>query len=121
MRDGNRGAVLVVRNGALVGIFTERDVLMKVAGQPIDLERTVVSQLMTIDPVTLPVEASVAFALNKMVIEGFRHLPLVDEANRPVAVVSMRNRIDYLSDFFRREILNLPPDSRVGFGSRDGG
>jgi len=121
MRDGNRGAVLVVRNGALVGIFTERDVLMKVAGQPIDLERTVVSQLMTIDPVTLPVEASVAFALNKMVIEGFRHIPLVDEANRPVAVVSMRNLIDYLSDFFRREILNLPPDSRVGFGSRDGG
>ena len=58
MREGNRGAVLVVSNGTLVGIFTERDVLMKVAGQPTDLGHTAVSQVMTVDPVTLPVEAT---------------------------------------------------------------
>jgi len=45
MREGNRGAVLVVSNGTLVGIFTERDVLMKVAGQPTDLGHTAVSQV----------------------------------------------------------------------------
>jgi CBS domain-containing protein len=89
MRDGSRGAVLVVTNGILAGIFTERDVLMKVAGQSIDLERTPVSKLMTADPVTLPVDASVAFALNKMLIEGFRHIPLVDDQSRPIAVVSI--------------------------------
>src|SRR6266851_8233915 len=88
MREGNRGAVLVVSNGTLVGIFTERDVLMKVAGQPTDVGHTEVSQVMTVDPVTLPVEATVAFALNKMLIEGFRHIPLVDDQHRPVAVVS---------------------------------
>src|SRR6266851_967754 len=120
MREGNRGAVLVVSNGTLVGIFTERDVLMKVAGQPTDLEHSAVSQVMTVDPVTLPVEATVAFALNKMLIEGFRHIPLVDDQNRPVAVVSMRDLIDYLSNFFSREILNLPPDPRGGFRNRDG-
>jgi CBS domain-containing protein len=120
MREGNRGAVLVVSNGTLVGIFTERDVLMKVAGQSTDLEHTAVSQVMTVDPVTLPVEATVAFALNKMLIEGFRHIPLVDDQNRPVAVVSMRDLIDYLSNFFSREILNLPPDPRGGFRNRDG-
>lgn len=120
MRESNRGAVLVVSNEKLVGIFTERDVLMKVAGQPTDLEHTAVSQLMTVDPVTLPVDASVAFALNKMLIEGFRHIPLVDDHNQPVAVVSMRDLIDYLSNFFSREILNLPPDPRVGFRNRDG-
>ena len=48
MREGNRGAVLVVSNGTLVGIFTERDVLMKVAGQPTDLEHSAVSQVMTV-------------------------------------------------------------------------
>jgi CBS domain-containing protein len=48
MREGNRGAALVVSNGTLVGIFTERDVLMKVAGQPIDLELAPISQLMTV-------------------------------------------------------------------------
>jgi CBS domain-containing protein len=120
MRDGNRGGALVVSNGTLVGIFTERDVLMKVAGQPIDLEGMSISQLMTVEPVTLPVEASVAFALNKMLIEGFRHIPLVDEHTRPIAVVSMRDLIDYLSNFFSRDILNLPPDPRVGFRNRDG-
>ena len=120
MREGNRGAVLVVSNGTLVGIFTERDVLMKVAGQSTDLEHTAVSQVMTVDPVSLPVEATVAFALNKMLIEGFRHIPLVDDQNRPVAVVSMRDLIDYLSNFFSREILNLPPDPRGGFRNRDG-
>jgi CBS domain-containing protein len=120
MREGNRGAVLVVTNGTLVGIFTERDVLMKVAGQSTDLEHTAVSQVMTVDPVSLPVEATVAFALNKMLIEGFRHIPLVDDQNRPVAVVSMRDLIDYLSNFFSREILNLPPDPRGGFRNRDG-
>jgi CBS domain-containing protein len=120
MREGNRGAVLVVSDGTLVGIFTERDVLMRVAGQPTDLEHTAVSQLMTVDPVTLPVDASVAFALNKMLIEGFRHIPLVDDQNRPIAIVSMRDLIDYLSNFFSREILNLPPNPRIGFRNRDG-
>ena len=120
MREGSRGAVLVVSNETLVGIFTERDVLMKVAGQPIDIEHTAVNQLMTVNPITLPVDASVAFALNKMLIEGFRHIPLVDDHNRPIAVVSMRDLIDYLSNFFSRDILNLPPDPRVGFRNREG-
>jgi CBS domain-containing protein len=75
---------------------------------------------MTVAPVTVPADASVAFALNKMLIEGFRHIPLVDGQNRPIAVVSMRDLIDYLSNFFTREILNLPPDPRVGFRTRDG-
>ena len=44
-----------------------------------------------------------------MVLEGFRHIPLVDDDDRPVAVVSMRNLIEYLSDFFNRDVLNLPP------------
>jgi CBS domain-containing protein len=73
---------------------------------------------MTADPVTLPVDASVAFALNKMLIEGFRRMPLVDDHHRPIAVVSMRDLIDYFSNFFSREILNLP--QRVGFRNRDG-
>ena len=120
MREGNRGAALVVSSGTLVGIFTERDVLMKIAGQPTDLDHTAVRELMTVDPFTLPGDATVAFALNRMLIEGFRHLPLVDDQNRPVAVVSMRDLIDYLSNFFSREILNLPPDGRVGFRNRDG-
>jgi CBS domain-containing protein len=75
---------------------------------------------MTRDPVTLPADASVAFALNKMVVEGFRHIPLVDDQGHPTAVVSMRDLIEYLSAFFNRDVLNLPPDPRAAFRNRDG-
>jgi CBS domain-containing protein len=37
---------------------------------------------MTRDPVTLPADAALAYALNRMVVEGFRHIPLIDEVNR---------------------------------------
>jgi CBS domain-containing protein len=120
MQRADRGTVLVVDAGKLVGIFTERDVLMKVAGHPIDLTRSKVSAFMTPDPITLPADSAVAFALNRMVLEGFLHIPLVDHDNRPVAVVSMRNLIEYLSDFFNREVLNLPPDPDVKSIKREG-
>lgn len=120
MREGSRGCALVIEAGRLVGIFTERDVLMRVAGRPIDFERAMVRDYMTRDPVTLPADSSVAFALNRMLIEGFRHIPLVDERGYPTAVVSMRLLIEYLSDFFNRDVLNIPPEPRASFRSREG-
>jgi CBS domain-containing protein len=104
----------------LAGIFTERDVLMRVVGRPIDLGQTAVRNYMTRDPVTLPSDSSVAFALNRMLIEGFRHIPLVNERGCPTGVVSMRRLIEYLSDLFNRDILNLPPEPRASFRSREG-
>ena len=65
---------------------------------------------MTRDPFTLPADANVAFALNKMVLEGFRHIPLVDDAGHPTAVVSMRDLIVYLGEIYSSEMLNIPPD-----------
>jgi CBS domain-containing protein len=120
MREAGRGAVLVVQNGRLTGIFTERDVLLRVAGFPIDVAHTPVEAHMTKAPHTLPADSSVAFALNRMVVEGFRHIPLVDEQGQPTGMVSMRDLIDYLSDFFSKDMLNLPPDPGGGFRSRDG-
>jgi CBS domain-containing protein len=120
MRDAGRGAVLVVKDGGLAGIFTERDVLLRVAGFAVDVEHATVAEHMTAHPHTLPADSSVAFALNKMVVEGFRHIPLVDEHGRPTGMVSMRDLIDYLTDFFGKDVLNLPPDPSGGFRSRDG-
>jgi CBS domain-containing protein len=120
MREGSRGCALVIEAGRLVGIFTERDVLMRVVGRPIDFERTAIRDYMTCDPVTLPSDSSVAFALNRMLIEGFRHIPLVDQQGHPTGVVSMRLLIEYLSDFFNRDLLNLPPEPRASFRNREG-
>jgi CBS domain-containing protein len=120
MREGLRGCALVTDSGRLVGVFTERDILMRVVGRPIDLGQITVRDYMTRDPVTLPSDSSVAFALNRMLIEGFRHIPLVDEQGRPTGVVSMRLLIEYLSDFFNRDLLNLPPEPRTSFRNREG-
>jgi CBS domain-containing protein len=121
MQKERRSCVLVMDNDRLAGIFTERDVLMKVAAQPLDLMHTPVSQSMTADPFTLPADANVAFALNKMVLEGFRHIPLVDDAGRPTAVVSMRDLINYLGEIYSSEMLNIPPDpSHHRFKDREG-
>jgi CBS domain-containing protein len=121
MQQGSRGCALIAsETGRLAGIFTERDVLMRVAGRPIDLSRVGVKDYMTADPVTLPSDSSVAFALNRMLIEGFRHIPLVDEQGRPTGVVSLRQLIEYLSDFFNRDLLNLPPEPRASFRTREG-
>jgi len=121
MQNERRGCVLVVSGDKLAGIFTERDVLLKIAGLSIDLKQAKVSDYMTRDPVALPADSSVAFALNRMVVEGFRHIPLVDDQGRPTGVVSMRELIEYLSDFFRKDMLNLPPDPGTAFRNREGG
>ena len=120
MRERRQGCVLVTRDTRLSGIFTERDVLMKVVGTKIDLRNTSLRQCLTRDPVRLPADAVVAFALNKMVTEGFRHVPITDEDGRPVGVVSMRDIIEYLSGFFPKDVLNLPPEPSTGFRSREG-
>jgi CBS domain-containing protein len=121
MQKERRACVLVMENDQLVGIFTERDILMKVAGQPLDLIHTPVSESMTPDPFTLPDDANVAFALSKMVLEGFRHIPLVDDDGRPTAVVSMRNLIEYLGEIYSRELLTIPPEPHQHrFKSREG-
>jgi len=120
MQQERRSCVLVVSGDKLVGIFTERDVLLKVAGLSIDLKQARITDYMTRDPVALPAESNVAFALNRMVVEGFRHIPLVDEQGLPTGVVSMRELIEYLSDFFRKDMLNLPPDPHRAFRNREG-
>jgi CBS domain-containing protein len=120
MREHRQGCILVTHEGKLSGIFTERDVLMKVVGTNIDLERTPIRPYMTRDPVRLPQDAIVAYALNKMCVEGFRHVPLTDEQGRPVGVVSMRDIIEYLSGFFPKDVLNLPPEPTNGFRNREG-
>ena len=118
MNASNVGCVLVERQGKLVGILTERDVLTKVALSGIDLDRTQVASIMTAAPETLSMDDRISYALNKMVVGGFRHIPLVDAAQRPVGVVSMRNVVEYMVDLFPHEVLNLPPEPRLSISQR---
>ena len=120
MNQGGVGCVLIEDRGRLIGIFTERDVLTKIVGTSIDIDRSTVDSLMTRDPETLKPDDRVCYALNKMSVGGFRHIPLVDDDGRSVGVVSMRNVVDYIVDLFGTDVLNLPPSPRHSAHAREG-
>jgi CBS domain-containing protein len=88
MRADGLDGVLVVDGARLIGIFTERDALLKLAGRT--LAGISVSDVMTPDPVVLREDDTVAVAIHKMALGGFRHIPLVD-GGRPTGIVTARD------------------------------
>jgi CBS domain-containing protein len=93
MKKGKVGAVLVVEEGRLVGIFTERDALFRVMAPGLDPAKTELSAVMTRDPATVAPDETFCYALLLMHENGFRHAPVV-ENGRPVGVVSARHALD---------------------------
>ena len=109
MNENHVGCALVVDGkGKLAGIFTERDVLTKVAGRKLDL-KVKVEKVMTAAPFTLPASASIGFALAKMTDEGYRHIPLVKNDGKPTGVVAVRDIVAWLVEFMPSGLHNLPP------------
>ena len=94
MHDKGIDCVLVVDGGRLVGIFTDRDAVLKVAGTNPDDHR--IGALMTHDPVVLRHDETIAVAINKMAVGGFRHIPIVD-GGRPTGVVTARDVFRHLA------------------------
>ena len=93
MRQGNVGAILVVDEGRLIGIFTERDALIRVIACGRDPETVRLREVMTADPATVEPGETFGYALLLMYERGFRHLPVVEDG-RPIGVVSARHALD---------------------------
>ena len=93
MRDGKVGAILVVDEGRLIGIFTERDAVTRVIACGRDPAEVRLDEVMTRDPTTVTAEETFGYALLMMYERGFRHLPVV-ENGQPVGVVSARHALD---------------------------
>ena len=101
LKGKNVGCVLVTGDlGELIGIFTERDVLYRVAGLIRNLEQITVESLMTSRPTALNTDTAIQHALHLMSIHGFRHVPLVNEADKPVGVVSFRDIVGFIERNF---------------------
>jgi CBS domain-containing protein len=125
MQKGHRGYILITEDGSarsrLLGIFTERDILLRVIESPLDFSEVRITEVMTRDPEALPVDARLAWALNMMAIGGYRHVPVVDRNGWPTAVLAVRDIVEFLAESFPAEILNLPPDfGRKKALARDG-
>lgn len=87
------GAVLVVHDGILQGIFTERDLVYRVVAHGLDPAATPLAQVMTPSPRTLGPDHPFGLALALMHKKGFRHVPVVQDG-RPLGIVFARNALD---------------------------
>lgn len=122
MVESGIGCLLIVEQGKLKGIFTERDVLTKITPSQKNVAELVVDDFMTADPKALNVEDTLFRSLQLMDRGGYRHVPVVDGDQRPVAVVSVKDILAYMVEFFPQDVLNLPPHPiRVGTRDREGG
>ena len=107
------GVLVVDPAGRLIGIFTERDVLMRVVGKSLDPSTTHVGRVMTADPEALRMSDRVAHALHSMAVAGYRTIPIVEADGRPVGVVTATDVIRWLGDLFPEAVLNLAPGDTI--------
>lgn len=118
LKENKSGSALVLRDGKLVGIFTERDALKLMAtGGDLD---TPVEELMTKDPVSLGDGDAIATAVRKMSKGGYRRLPVVDDKGCPTGVLKATSILRYLVEHFPESIYNLPPDPDNASKEREG-
>ena len=93
MAQKNVGAILVVEDGQLVGIFTERDIAFRVVARNLDADGTLVADVMTRSLHTIEADEPFGCALLLMHDKKVRHLPVL-ENGRLVGIVSARNALD---------------------------
>jgi CBS domain-containing protein len=93
MQDAGVGCLIVEDGGTVTGILSERDLVMKLEDARVD--GVTVSQLMTRDPVTLDADDTIAVAIHKMAVGGFRHIPLVENGHA-TGIVSARDLFKHI-------------------------
>ena len=104
MAGARIGAVLVIDDGALKGIFTERDALNRVIAEALDASTTTLASVMTPDPRTTPASKPLGLALHIMHAEGLRHMPVVDKQGRAIGMVSARDALGAEMAAFERDL-----------------
>jgi CBS domain-containing protein len=120
MRDRRASCALLTREGKLAGVFTERDVVTRVAGAPDALDRPV-AEVMTPDPEHVRRGDRLFAAVRLMRRRGYRHVPVVDDDGRALGCVRHEDVVDYLAEVYPAEVLNLPPDPGQVILTREGG
>jgi CBS domain-containing protein len=118
-QDEGGCAIVCAEDGSVVGIFTERDFLMKVAGQAVD-ENAPVSTWMSPVVATLTPEATIGEAVAIMNDKGYRNIPLVKDG-KLVGSISVFDVISYLAESYPKTTMNLPPNPDQVMGTTDGG
>lgn len=104
MRENHVGAVMVVEDGRLAGVFTERDALFRVIAEGRDVQTAQLADVMTRNPQTIHPDKPFPDALHVMYEGGFRHVPVVEDG-RPVGMISARDALGPELEDFIYELL----------------
>jgi CBS domain-containing protein len=104
------GAVAVIEKGEraeLCGVFTERDLMLRVVLQNLDPEKTEVRSVMTTPVETVSEDLTAEEAFNKMVDRHMRHLAIVSKDGELLGMLSIRNLLEHLVEDLQRELHSL--------------
>ncbi len=105
MQEKRIGALLIEADNKLMGIVTERDMLFKVLGKGVDIYSTAVREIMTPNPESLTPEDQILYALNRMTIGGYRHIPLTDIDGHLTGIISVKDIVEYLVGLVEQAVL----------------
>jgi signal-transduction protein with cAMP-binding, CBS, and nucleotidyltransferase domain len=103
LHQAKTASLLLVSEGKVVGIFTERDVLEKVAEWYRDLAETPISEVMTAVPTVVYETDPVALAVEAIAIAGHRHLPVLTIHGNPSGILSPRRVFDFIEKHFAEQ------------------
>lgn len=101
--DQNIGCVVVAEGETLKGIFSERDALLKLGTRAAELGDQPVSDFMTDKVETLEANSKIAFAVQRMDLGSYRHIPIVNEENNTNGIISARDILRYLTELMTVE------------------
>ena len=110
------GCMLVIDEGRLVGVFTERDVLKRVVGAGVDPTRTRVAEVMTSSVITVSPDATVEQAMVIFTEKRCRHLPVIEQG-RLVGTISIGDITRWMADSSRAEAEHLKNYITTGFST----
>lgn len=113
MKARRIGAIMVIENGVLGGIFTERDALNRVVAESRDASTTTLAEVMTRNPQSISPDVSFNAALQLMHDGRFRHVPVVEANGRPLGMISVRDAMGPELEAFVYEMLRQEQVSEV--------
>jgi CBS domain-containing protein len=114
MAEKRRAAVVIVDEaGRLIGIFTERDLLRRVAVPGRDPRQTRLGAVMTPNPEVLAPEDLIAYAINRLHNASYRTIPLVDRDGKPIGIMTVNDIVQWLANLFPEAIINVRPGGRL--------
>lgn len=120
MKRTHCGAVAIMKEGHLVGIFTERDLLTRVVAESLDPLKTKLKQVMSANPITAQMSDGLRDAIAKMSLHGIRHMPVLNK-HKLIGILTVRHLYKEICEMFERKITEQDALISYMFGTEYGG